>query len=113
MEPKEGERDVQVISGRMGKRCVCVGVPCVFRMAGPRGSLHAPPQLKPRDEVKSGNERHEGLGMTGHKGTVCGLGLLGVTNRGNLLYEVALHPCDRERKRGHDVVVCCVLGERS
>ena len=91
-EPKEGERDVQVISGRMGKRCVCVGVPCVFRMAGPRGSLHAPPQLKPRDEVKSGNERHDGLRMTGHKGTVCGNRLLGVTKRGNLTVLGCLTP---------------------
>ena len=46
LEPKEGERDVQVITGRMGKQCVCVCVcvcrcaPCV-RRAGTRGPFHA------------------------------------------------------------------------
>ena len=91
---------------------MCVGVRCVFRRAGTRGPFYAPPQLKPRDEVKSGNERREGLRVTGHKGTVCENGLLGVTKRGILLYEVSLHPCDRQKERwGHGVVVCCMLGE--
>ena len=90
----------------------CVGVPCVFRRAGSRWPFHAPPQLKPRDEVKSGNQRHEGLRMTGRKGTVCGLGLLGVTNRGNLLYEVALPPCDRQRRRGGTRCCCRRRGFR-
>ena len=35
------------------KQCVCVGVRCVFRMAGTQGPFHGPPQIKPRDEVKS------------------------------------------------------------
>ena len=104
-KPKEGERDVKLIPGRMGNGvCVCVSVRCVFRRAGTRGPFHTHPQLKPRYEVKSENERREGLRMTGHKGTVCGNGLLGVTKRGNLLYEVALHPCDRQMKMGHGAV---------
>ena len=55
VNPQDGERDVQENSGRMGKLCVCVGVRCVFRRAGTRRPFHAPPQLKPMDEVKSGN----------------------------------------------------------
>ena len=50
------EGDIQVVPGR-GKRCVCVCrcALCV-RRAGTRGPFHAPPQLKPRYEVKSGKE---------------------------------------------------------
>ena len=36
-KPKEGERDVQVIPGRVGKRCVCVGVCCVSKGRGHEG----------------------------------------------------------------------------
>ena len=42
---------------------------CV-RRAGTRGPFHAPPQLKPRYEVKSGKKRQEGSQM-GHRGAVC------------------------------------------
>ena len=42
------------------------------------------------DEVNSGDERREGLRVTGRECTVCGNGFLGVTKRGNLLYQVAL-----------------------
>ena len=48
--------------------CGCTCALCVQR-AGTRGPFHAPPQLKPRYEVKSGKKRREGL-RTGHKGTV-------------------------------------------
>ena len=85
--PKEGERDVQENSGRMWKRCVYVGVRYVFRMAGPpravsvgvrcvcrragiRGPFYDPSPLKPRGEVKSGNERREALSVKWHNGTV-------------------------------------------
>ena len=54
-KPKEWKRDVQVIPGREGKLCVCRCALCV-QGAGPRGPFHAPPQLKPRNEVNSGKE---------------------------------------------------------
>ena len=44
--------------------CLCVGVRSVS--AGTRWPFHAPPQLKPRYEVKSGKKRQEGS-RTGHK----------------------------------------------
>ena len=54
-------------AGKTG--CVCRCALCV-RRAGTRGPFHAPTQLKPRYEVKSGKERQEGS-RTGHKGAVC------------------------------------------
>ena len=48
--------------------CVCRCALCVQR-AGTRGPFHAPPQLKPRSEVKSGKKRRE-CRRTWHKGTV-------------------------------------------
>ena len=68
-KPREGVRDVQVIPGRMGKRCEYVGVRCVSKGRGPEGRFKAPPQLKPRYEVKSVKKRQEGS-PTGHKGEV-------------------------------------------
>ena len=69
----------------LGKRCVCSFALCV-RRAGTRGPFHAPPQLKPRYEVKSWKKRREGS-RTGRKGTVCRRGskrnITGVTKRSN------------------------------
>ena len=106
LKPKDVERDVQENSGRMGKLCVCVcvGVRCVFLRAGTRRPFHAPPQLKPMDEVKSGNERCECLRMTGHNGTVCGNRLLWITNVAILLYQVALHLWDDQIEKGETVL---------
>ena len=67
--------------------CGCRCALCV-QMAGTRGSFHAPPQLKPRYEVKSGKKRREGV-RAGHRGTVCWDG-----------------------NRGHGIVVCRVPRER-
>ena len=67
--------------------CVCRCVLCV-RRAGTRGPFHAPPQLKPRYEVKSGKKRREGS-RTGRKGTVCRRG-----NKRNVMgdgYSVTLY----------------------
>ena len=72
--------------------CVCVGVRCVFRRAWTRGPFHAPEKLKPMDDMKSGDERHEDLCMTWHKGALCGNRLLGVTKRGNLTVPGCLTP---------------------
>ena len=69
--PGKGERDVQVIPGRWENGCVCICALCASR-AGTRGPFHAPPQLKPRYEVKSGKKRQEGS-RTGHQCAVCEL----------------------------------------
>ena len=61
-------------------------------MAANRGPFHAPPQLKPRYEVKSGEKRHEGS-RTEHKGTVCEQGRRGKAGIG---YAVLLY-VGRER----------------
>ena len=65
----EKERgNVQVVPGHGGTVCVCRCALC-FRRAGTRGPFHAPPQLKPRYEVKSGKKRRDGS-RTGHQGAV-------------------------------------------
>ena len=75
--------DVQAILGAGKTVCVCRCALCV-RMAGTRGPFHAPPQLKPRYEVKSWKKRREGS-RTGRRGTVCRRGskrnITGVTKR--------------------------------
>ena len=69
-KPKVGERVVQETSGaRENGVCVCKCALCVPECGGPRAIAFSP-QLKPRDEVKSGNESREGLHVTGHKGTI-------------------------------------------
>ena len=74
---------------RVGTVCMCGSALCV-QMAGTRGPFHAPPQLKPRYEVKSGKKRQEGS-RTGHNGAVCKIG----------------------EKWEHSVVVCRLSTERN
>ena len=87
--------------------CVCV---CRCALCVPNGgdtmAVPRSPQLKPRDEVKSGNERREVLRVKGREGAECCCMILGSTNRSDHLYQVALHPCDHKRKRRHGNVVC-------
>ena len=70
---KTGEErgDVQVIAGRGKAVCVCRCALCV-RRAGTRGPFHAPPQLKPRYEVKSGKEGVRVIERDAEAQCVCG-----------------------------------------
>ena len=96
---RERERgNVQVIPGRGKRVCVCRCALCV-RRAGTRGPFHAPPQLKPRYEVKSGKE---GVRVPERDAeTQCVRGgkrnITGITKRSNWSAQGALHPCDRRQ----------------
>ena len=105
---------VQVIPGRGKTVCVCKCALCI-RRAGTRGPFHAPPQLKPRYEVKSGKEGVRVLERDAVAQCVCGTTKkktrLGSQNGVIELYQGVLHPCDRRKVMG--TRCCCMSGEKN